>query len=307
MEKDSCSAWNIPQPTLRLVLIFLLGFLGMFLFPGKNEFFPNVFVEVHSTTLGLWLVVAFIAILLLYFMERSNADTVPLTQTRTGIHRWLVYRLLLAFISPLLIAAARPSGDDETSWTRKLSKMGFLIFPYVVAVGFSLFICASVGKISHVAMKFCPFSLWAYLACFLLFLLSPWPKYPQMPQLRGLPDSRKFSPLGTFFLMALVVAPFVLFAYVPVLNIINGKISTIEPRHDLGALDGPGTLKCIFLFIYFSMLLLPYMLSVTWLSRRTWSACVALGLPFGILAMGLFSLLIWAVRYLPDGRPYEMP
>lgn len=209
MKENSSSVWDVPCPVARLVLTLVLGLLGAWLFPVAQGFFPNPFDMARGLRLIVWLITALAAILLLRRMEHSKPSS---SQSRKSPTRsWtesLICAPAIALAAPLLLFASNSATNNPSVPKRLLSRAAFLVFPFALAPGFTL---SLLGFNSHRYFPQAPhwlsFSLWTWLGCALLYLLSPWPREPRIRKLQEPPPMRWIVTLGTcaFVAMALLL------------------------------------------------------------------------------------------------------
>ncbi len=109
----------------------------------------------------------------------------------------------VALAAPLLLFASRPvARGGSSSPMQTLSRVAFAVFPYALAAGFTLTLFGSGWSPGLVLLSF---SLWAWLGCALLFLLSPWPEYPRILMSDGLTKARKVGSLVSIALVAMAL------------------------------------------------------------------------------------------------------
>lgn len=230
------SAFDVPRPNVRLWLTIALGLLGVALFPGRQEFVPNVFAGVRGPGGFAWVTAAFAAVLLLHRAEKVKAPwrmyalmalvlalspvffqdfTSKTFEGRVWHAAACVIGLLLlaagasvagarrrgesnlswpecllrgpavALAAPLLLFASRPVGGESPSSRKQvLSRAALAVFPCALAAGFTLTHFGSMlpRKIDWLSTSFFSFSVWTWLGCALLFLLSPWPEELYIPK-----------------------------------------------------------------------------------------------------------------------------
>ena len=116
----------------------------------------------------------------------------------------------IALIGPLLLFASRPiARSGSSSRMDALSRAAFVLFPFALAGG--PFLCFGLAQFGYRAMASglglacLSFSVWAWLGCALLFVLSPWPEYPRMPRTLRLSKARKIGSLATIAFVAMAL------------------------------------------------------------------------------------------------------
>lgn len=129
----------------------------------------------------------------------------------TGFRSWmepLVRGPAVALAAPLALFAARPIGCGSTYSMQTVTRAGFVVFLYALAAGFTLTLFGSDYIHRHaprLGLTCYSFSVWAWLGCALLFVLSPWPEYPRTPMRAELPKPHKAVLLGTIVFAAMVL------------------------------------------------------------------------------------------------------
>lgn len=115
---------------------------------------------------------------------------------------------LVALAAPLLLFGSRPDASDRpSSRMQALSRAAFALFPHAIAAGFATALFGDRYPQSlRLGVRCLSFSIWAWLACALLVLLSPWPEYPRARKPRDLPEERVAGLPGTAVFTAMAVA-----------------------------------------------------------------------------------------------------
>ncbi|MCK5272619.1 MAG: hypothetical protein KAJ52_08570 [Sedimentisphaerales bacterium] len=121
----------------------------------------------------------------------------------------------IALVAPLLLFASRPVARGESSSRMEaLSRAAFVLFPIALAGGFALSFALAVFGYHEIAsglgLVCISFSVWAWLGCALLFIMSPWPKYPRIPRTDHLTKARKIGSLATIAFVAMALVQLVL-------------------------------------------------------------------------------------------------
>jgi len=119
----------------------------------------------------------------------------------------------VALAAPLLLFASRPvARRGSSSPMQTLSRVAFAVFPYALAAGFTLTLFGSECYRHALWLRLLclSFSVWAWLGCALLFLLSPWPEYPHILRRGSLRKAHKVSSLFAAALMGIGLAALVL-------------------------------------------------------------------------------------------------
>ena len=117
----------------------------------------------------------------------------------------------IALAAPLLLWASRPiARGGSSSRMDALSRAVFVLFPFALAAGFVLLFVrvpfAYREVASRLGLVFLSLSVWTWLGCAVLFVLSPWPEYPRMSRTDHVTTARKIVSLAAiaFLVMALV-------------------------------------------------------------------------------------------------------
>jgi len=139
----------------------------------------------------------------------SVRATNPLVSAET-----LLRGCCVGLLAPLLLFASRPGGGGRSSSPgRRLSRVAFAVFPYVAGAGFFLPLAlAELGDrefASRVGMVCLSFTVWAWIGCAFLFVLSPWPHYPRIPKLVKLTKAVKVGSLATIAFAAIAAVQLV--------------------------------------------------------------------------------------------------
>ncbi|HUW81877.1 MAG TPA: hypothetical protein VMZ31_03645 [Phycisphaerae bacterium] len=200
LKGNSISEWNVPNPGVRLGFAVALGILGAWFFPVEMGFFPNAFANVVAADLVVWLMAAVVGALLLRRMAKSTQKWVTSPTRALGI----------ALAAPLLLFASRPDRDDQSVRpVLALSRAALAGFPFVLLAGFTVGLAleefsrnAYVDRAGLVGLSF---SLWTWLGCALLFLLTPWPTYPRKLDKGDRPRASKKGIGGLVGLVAVAI------------------------------------------------------------------------------------------------------
>jgi hypothetical protein len=117
---------------------------------------------------------------------------------------------VLALTAPLLLYASRPvGGNTPASALQRLTRAAFAVLPHVLALGFALPFFLGVWRYnalsSGLGLRWQSFTIWACLGCALLFLLTPWPAYPRIPERGSVSKARRWASLATLALVAAVL------------------------------------------------------------------------------------------------------
>lgn len=122
---------------------------------------------------------------------------------RGSSRRWIACLLrgpAIALAAPLLLFAShRRETEDPPSRVATISGVAFAVFPFVLGAGLMLWWPGGRGYdlARNLGVVCLSFSLWAWLGCALLFLLSSWPEHPRIPDRRGFSRERLVGYLGT--------------------------------------------------------------------------------------------------------------
>jgi hypothetical protein len=150
-------------------------------------------------------------LLLLLIMGASAARPRSLRESGTGSLRESLLRgPAIALTAPLLLYASRPVGSDgPSSGLHRLSGAVLSALPHVLAAGFALPFFLSVCRYdklaSGVGLMWQSFTVWAWIGCALLFVLSPWPAHPRVVRRDDLTQACKRASLATIALVAILL------------------------------------------------------------------------------------------------------
>ncbi len=122
----------------------------------------------------------------------------------------LLRGLAVAFTAPLLLFASRPvGGDKHRPVLERLSGAILAVLPHVLVAGFALpfflGVCRYDRLESGLGLPWQSFSVWASLACALLFVLNPWPAQPRISEADHLTPLRKSWYVATLVFAAVVL------------------------------------------------------------------------------------------------------
>ena len=140
---------------------------------------------------------AFIGFYMVVFLVFFLGAGALLVQPRIGpqeasrpLCKSLVRGLAIVLTAPLLLFSCRPVKDKQPlSIPRQLSKTALGLFLHILAEGFALpFTLSGLRWYSLsdlLEIRCVSFTVWTYLGCSLLFLLSPWPEQPRLAKAQG--------------------------------------------------------------------------------------------------------------------------
>ena len=193
MQNNNVSAWDLPRPTVRLWLTLALGVLGASLL--------RINIEGEKVGGFHWLCI----IILLLIAGASVAQLLSHPRKR-DLRPWLETLLrgpAIALTAPMILFASRPAATGHTTSPRlqRLTQNAFTLFPFAVAAGLASPIItphlttAFPATFRQLLREFFPgfdptlfslaffsFSVWAWVGCALVFVLSPsWPEHPRIP------------------------------------------------------------------------------------------------------------------------------
>lgn len=229
MEKESVSACDVRGPSVRLWLTVALGILGVWLFPGAMEFFPNPFAAVKSGAMGGWMVFALLGVLLLRHIEKMTSPK-RVTGVESGMRsrlRRLLRHMSATLVAPYFLYASRPaSSGGASSLVATFTRAAFAVFPFMFAAGVAtwlaqyrfrkmfLLLASRVGLghfiswlfehgFSQMWLLWFSLSIWTWLGCALLFFLSPPAEYPRTPKIRRILETGRPGLVLTAVLIAM--------------------------------------------------------------------------------------------------------
>lgn len=169
--------------------------------------------------------------------------------------RELLRGLAIAILAPLLLYASRTVSDSTSlSIMQRVSKKAFFLFPFVMVITYILPFSLEMNGFWHRFMNFdilgcynffkylglrcISFTVWGWIGCALIFVLSPWFEYPEISKSTISIKRKMFSILSILVIAALMII---------LISIGEGWILAIL-FHPLFIFGGTGVLLTIFLF-----------------------------------------------------------
>ena len=219
MENESVSVCGVQCPSVRLWLTLALGILGAWFCDGGNiQYFPIPFIGIKWMAAGGWMAVMLLGVLLLH---RTEKEGFPLRQSEEKPEersraKKMLRHIVFALAAPYFLYASRPAGDSRTSSLIIIfTRAAFAVFPFMFAMGIAF--CLEQHHLRQIGNLYFSLSIWTWLGCSLLFLLSPPREYPHIPQIRGVLKAGKLGILLTVIMIAtagmllILSSPFIFF------------------------------------------------------------------------------------------------
>lgn len=192
------------RSAIRLWITLGLGLLGAWVSLDKMDFYPIPLISTGWKAIIAWIAAMFLGVRLLRWMEKTTPIQ-SLPEIKTG-RRFLRIKKFLSHVArvsmaPYFLYASRPVDYHGVRFsTTALTKAGFAVFPFFFAMGVTHFIGISINK--KIGFMLFSLSIWTWLGCSLLFLLSPPRKYPRFPDVGGVLKNGKYG----FLLIAFYIA-----------------------------------------------------------------------------------------------------
>ena len=206
--------------------------------------------------------------LLLFVAGASLAELHREGQSRLSWVNVFVRGPAVAATAPLLLFASRPVGAGRPcSRAGALSQAVFAVFPHLLAMGFTLLLYGDVvpRSLDLLRLACLSFSVWTWLSCALIFLLTGWPNEPHVPGADSIKSAVGFVTAGALVVMTIVIAAEVdlqaLIVVVPaivcglVLLLISGLAWPGLPK--LGELQRARRMSIVSLSAFFALIVVP--------------------------------------------------
>ncbi len=209
---------------------------------------------------------------------------------------WVCLGCALIFVMNPWPDQPRMAGTAHLSKLRKKGSLAAVAF-----AGFTVFLALVFGQVVYLLMFFYPQTIGGGLGLGLALILIPWPEYPVIPKLGGLPEPRKMHPISTAFFLVIVLSSYGTIALRPFLKIVSGQLFTtpFDSEYLGRTLDQTTCTKWFFIFVTSSSLIIPYVAAARWMSnRKTRWGYWTFALPAIALWLSLLSFLTFPSFWL---------